>query len=430
MATYLLCSNPIHGHVGPLQEVGADLRRRGHRVILLTGSRFEQGIRSRKLEFRPLGPGADYDDRDVDSYLPDQGDKRGLARAQYDIQTIFVRPIPAQARAVAEIVECDSPDAIMVDGMFAGVVPLLLGPREDRPPILALGVSPLAQASRDVAPAGMGLAPASSILGRLRNRALNVVAQRILFAQTQRLARQVVAQASPPGTPPLREPIMDFSRLLDRFLQLSPSEFEYPRSDLAANTVFIGALPPTVSDAPEPSWWHELDGTRPVVHVTQGTIDNRDFDRLVRPTIAGLQDSGALVVVTTGGRDPAELGEVPANVRVARFLPYNQLLPLLDVFVTNGGFGGVQQALGAGVPVVAAGDTEDKPEVTARVGWAGVGIDLRTGTPSAPAVADAVRAVLRDESYRIAARELAAQMAKYDPYDAIDRELAEVTQAR
>ena len=26
-----------------------------------------------------------------------------------------------------------------------------------------------------------------------------------------------------------------------------------------------------------PEWWHELDGSRPVIHVTQGTLANDDL---------------------------------------------------------------------------------------------------------------------------------------------------------
>ncbi len=159
--------------------------------------------------------------------------------------------------------------------------------------------------------------------------------------------------------------------------------------------------------------------------MTQGTIDNRDFDRLVRPTLQALADQDVFVVVTMGGGDPADLGDVPANARVAAYLPYDLLLPRIDVFVTNGGYGGVQQALGAGVPVVVAGDTEDKPEVAARVRWAWVGVDLRTGSPSADQVGAAVRTVLEDPTYAERARALAAHMAAYDPFGAIERELVE-----
>ncbi len=49
-----------------------------------------------------------------------------------------------------------------------------------------------------------------------------------------------------------------------------------------------------------------------------------------------------------------------------RFIPFDRLLPQVDVFVANGGYGGVQLALSHGVPIVGAGRTEDKIEVNAR----------------------------------------------------------------
>jgi hypothetical protein len=40
-------------------------------------------------------------------------------------------------------------------------------------------------------------------------------------------------------------------------------------------------------------------------------------------------------------------------------VPFKPLMPLVDVYVTNGGFGGVQYALTNGLPIVTAGTTED-----------------------------------------------------------------------
>ncbi len=146
--------------------------------------------------------------------------------------------------------------------------------------------------------------------------------------------------------------------------------------------------------------------------MTQGTAANADLDQLLHPTIAGLAASDALVVVSTGGRPVADVaGPLPANVRVAEYLPYDRLLPLIDAMVTNGGYGGVQQALGHGVPLIVAGQTEDKVEVSARVGWAGVGVNLKTNTPTPARVARAVERVLGDERYRARARALADEMA-------------------
>lgn len=150
-----------------------------------------------------------------------------------------------------------------------------------------------------------------------------------------------------------------------------------------------------------PEWWTDLDSGRPVVHVTQGTVANRDYNDLIRPTIDGLANDDVLVVVSTGGRPEDTLtGPLPANVRVSSYLPYDELLPKTSVLVTNGGYGGVQFALRHGVPLVVAGQSEEKVEVTARVAWSGTGINLKTNRAKPDDVAKAVRKVLEDPSYR------------------------------
>jgi UDP:flavonoid glycosyltransferase YjiC (YdhE family) len=102
---------------------------------------------------------------------------------------------------------------------------------------------------------------------------------------------------------------------------------------------------------------------------------------------------------------------MPANARAATYLPYDELLPRTDVFVTNGGYGGVQYALRYGVPIVATGGKEDKPEVGARVAWSGVGRRIRSEHPSPRALRRAVRRVLADSSYRVASGRIADEMA-------------------
>jgi UDP:flavonoid glycosyltransferase YjiC (YdhE family) len=102
---------------------------------------------------------------------------------------------------------------------------------------------------------------------------------------------------------------------------------------------------------------------------------------------------------------------LPANARAAEYLPYDALLPKTAVFVTNAGYGGVQHALRHGVPIVASGGQEDKPEVAARVAWAGVGRRLAAVSPKASALRDAIRTVLQDDRYRQAAAAMAARMA-------------------
>src|SRR5215207_6116261 len=120
-----------------------------------------------------------------------------------------------------------------------------------------------------------------------------------------------------------------------------------------------------------------------------------------------------MVVASTGGSHASELDfPIPPNTYVAEHIPHDVLLPKVDVMVTNGGYGAVQRALSMGVPLVVAGNTEDKPEVAARVAWTGAGINLRTGTPTQGAVRAAVREVLNNGRYLAAARRLEAAFAR------------------
>jgi UDP:flavonoid glycosyltransferase YjiC (YdhE family) len=201
---------------------------------------------------------------------------------------------------------------------------------------------------------------------------------------------------------------------------------------MAPSVHFVGPLPITPHQAPIPSWAPDLDGSRKVVLVTQGTLTNDDFSELVLPTLQALQNEPDLiVVVTTGGRPVETLGgPLPGNVRVAQYLPFEWVLPKIDAFVTNGGYGSVNQALSFGVPIVTAGTAADRGDVSARVAWSGVGVNLATNAPTAAALRPAVRSVLDDPKYRAQAALYAAEARGIDTRAEILRILRQLVLAR
>ena len=141
----------------------------------------------------------------------------------------------------------------------------------------------------------------------------------------------------------------------------------------------------------------------------------------MQPTLAGLADQDVLVVAAVG-RDPAALsGPIPENARVSDFIPFAKLLPRIDVLITNGGFGGTQHALAAGVPVAVAGASEEKPAVAARVAAHRVGIDLHTGRPTSEQIADATAAILADATYSDNTRRLSDVYAAHNAATDITR---------
>jgi UDP:flavonoid glycosyltransferase YjiC (YdhE family) len=134
----------------------------------------------------------------------------------------------------------------------------------------------------------------------------------------------------------------------------------------------------------------------------------------VAPTLAGLADLD-VTVIAAGIQDPSALGvDIPQNATVEAFVPFRLLMPYVDAYVTNGGFGGVMSALSQGVPIVSGGTTEDKPEIGNRVAYSGAGINLRTATPAPAQVRAAVQSVLREPRYRQAAQRIQAELAMLD----------------
>ena len=139
------------------------------------------------------------------------------------------------------------------------------------------------------------------------------------------------------------------------------------------------------------------------------------------PALAGLAGMDVTVVAALGREHGPLSVPVPANARVAGYIPFGALLPKASVLVTNGGSGGTHQALAAGVPVVVAGETEDKPANAARVAYHRLGINLQTATPTAQAVAGAVGSLLQDTEVRENVLRLAKVYAQHDALDTIER---------
>ena len=164
--------------------------------------------------------------------------------------------------------------------------------------------------------------------------------------------------------------------------------------------------------------------------VTQGTVSNHDLGLLIEPTINALASkSDILLVVTTGGRPIESIqGPIAKNVRVANYLPFEWLLPKVDVLVTNGGYNTVNQALSFGIPIVAAGMTEDKADVSARVAWSGVGINLRANAAEVGALRSVVRTILDEPGYRAEAAAMAEEFARIDTRTEVLRIAREIRQ--
>lgn len=163
---------------------------------------------------------------------------------------------------------------------------------------------------------------------------------------------------------------------------------------------------------PLPDWWP--DSPDPLLYVTFGSVAGRLglFPGLYRAAVAALADLPVRVLLTIGDAgDPDLIAPTPANVHVERWWPQEAVMPHATAMVGHGGFGTTLLGLASGVPMVVMPLFADQPHNGKRVAAAGAGITLEDGEAAVGGLAEAVRHVLEEESYRVAATRIAGEMA-------------------
>lgn len=389
MAHILVASSPFAGHVRPTLAVAEALLLRGHRVTAYTGRRYARDFEALGCRILPWQSATDYDERNLAASFP-QLPSTGRRAVFANLEHVFIGNAPGQLDDLRRAHAASPFDILVSEQMMLGAGMLA---ELQSLPWASLSVLPLSLPSRNLPPSGLGLQPLPGALGHARDALLRRVTRRVMRPLDAALA-EVRKQAGLPERQLFEQ--AGFSTQLT--IAHGAPGIDFPRPDLPGYVHYAGLLArPIVYAGPEPDWLREVRSFKgPVVLVAQGTL-NTDPQELLQPALDALRDEDLLVVASSAGRS---VQRIPPNARVHEFLPFGDLLPLASCAVTNGGWGGVLQMAAAGVPMVVAGGTLDKPEVAARVACAGLGLDLRTGTPTPRKILRVVRSILAEPGFR------------------------------
>ncbi|MBU4632680.1 glycosyltransferase [Pseudomonas chlororaphis] len=422
MANILIAAVSTPGHVYPMLKIARHLVADGHRVSVLTGTLFRSEVESNGARLLQFDDRLDVDYRYLERHFPQRANlPPGDSQMALALREFFAAPIPLLDQQLTRIIESESIDLVMIDSCFYGALPLLQ--KDRRPPVVGIGVTPLALSSPDSVFYGPRIPPQLLPPGLVRGRLLDD-ATLGLIDEVQRTFDAKVLES---GGFPLSLPFCDsLITGCDRFLQLSTPALEYVRSDLPSNVRLIGTLygSQPAFNATETG---ETPARRPLIIVTQGTVANVDLQQLIVPTLQAMSDLPVKVLATTGGRSIDELKGICEDAELHEFIDFDDCLPQCSLLITNGGYGSVHHALHYGVPLIVAGIGEDKSENAARVIMAGCGINLGTSYPSVEQIRAAVTTILQDDLYRQRAHIVQQDFARYDALAAISEEVAVLT---
>jgi len=418
---------PYAGHFNPTQPIVRELIRRGHEVLWMSGPAYEARITATGAAFLAMPPDVLVDDEAIHGTpgLPT------LDKIIDYLARLFLYRVPAQVREYQAALKDFAADVMLVDYCTFGARCLhdLTGIR-----YATLGINPLTTLDPEIPPWSSGELPPKTCVGRLWNRFRHKMG---VYFVSRRLSAALNREREKLGLEPRDKDRCFIDDMRSPFLHImmTTPAFEFPRKNMLPQVKFVGPLVPSFDDVEfvEPPWWPEMlaHPREKVIHLTQGTVVTNSAN-LVRPTIRALADRDDLLIIATGkdldqiferdgstaaaaGDDDEDLIPRPTNVRTAAFIPHPKLLPHVGVMVTNAGYNGVLAALSHGVPLVCAGMTEDKADVSTRVAWAGAGINLRTNKPKIKAVRRAVLKIITESKYREAAGRVRDDFATHNP---------------
>ncbi len=409
----LFVSMPADGHVNPLTGLAKYLQTCGVDVRWYTGSSYASKMEKLGIPLFPFQRAVEVTGENLDQLFPARQKVKGqIKKLVHDMIHVFIRQAPRFIDDMKDIYKTFPFDMVVAECTFSAI-PIIK--KIFDVPVTGVGIVPLTETSRDLAPPGLGLTPSYTFTGRMKQWILRILTNRLFFRAPNLACYEILDSYRIEHR---RSNIFDINvKASDLYLQSGTPGFEYRRTDMGKNIRFIGSLLPYAAEKKSSRCTDiRLSQYEKVITVTQGTVE-KDVEKLLVPTLEAFKNTDILVVCTTGGSKTKELKErFPySNIIIEDFIPFDSIMPYTKVYVTNGGYGGVMLGIENKLPMVVAGVHEGKNEICARVGYFKLGINLKTEKPSATQIKKAVEKVLAGGLYRKNVQRLSQEFRQYHP---------------
>jgi MGT family glycosyltransferase len=408
------------GNVPPELSAARRLVERGHAVTVLAESSVASDVRATGATLRRWARAPNRPDRAPDhDPVRDWECKYPWQMVDRLVATLLVGPAADYAQDVSDAIHEVGPDLVacsmfcfggMVAAEAAGIPFDVVLPNIY--PFPASGLPPF----------GLGLQPARGTAGRLRDRVLTGLGERLWDAKGLAGLNALRHRVNLPRLARFFEQVARARRQL----VLTSASFDFP-ARLPDNARYVGPV------LDEPAWaaasrWTAPAGDAPLILVALSSTFQDQINCLQR-IVDALSQLPVRAVVTTGPAvDPKALRS-SRNVAIVQSAPHREVLWEAALAITHGGHGTVMKALAAGVPMLLLPHGRDQADTAARVTARGAGIALAR-TASASAIGRAVQRILKHDSYNAAARRLADVIRRDAERNTLIQELEAITDAK
>ena len=175
----------------------------------------------------------------------------------------------------------------------------------------------------------------------------------------------------------------------DTIVYTSP-EFQPCSETFSEKYVFVGPSIRPVENKVEKT-------TNKLIYISMGTVINDSVD-FYKKCIEALADSEYQVIISVGNLiSIEELGVIPDNITISRFVDQIAVLNQADVFLTHCGMNSVNESLYYKVPLIMFPQTSEQDGVAARVEQLGAGVRLKR--VNVKSIKETIENVLNTKSY-------------------------------
>lgn len=366
-----------HGHVNPSLEVIRELVARGHRVTYAIPPVFADKVAATGAEVKPWN-----------STLPSpDADPEAWGSTLLDNVEPFLDDAVQALPQLAAAYEGDEPDLVLHD--TASYPARVLAHR--------WGVPAISLAPHMVAWAGYE----EEVAAPMWEEPKKTERGKAYYARFQAWLEENGIDQHPD----------DFAGRPARSLVLIPKALQWS-ADRVDETVytFVGACR---GDRGTEGDWQRPAGAEKVVLVSLGSAFTKQPE-FYRNCVRAFGDLPGWHLVLQIGKhvDPAELGDVPADVEVHRWVPQPAILEQADLFVTHAGAGGSQEGLATATPMIAVPQAADQFGNADVLQGLGVARHLPTEEATPEALRTAALALVDDPEVARRLKDIQAGMAQ------------------